>query len=222
MGRADQSNSAGLSDNDELIVVIDDDLSLREAIRLLLRSLGHEVECCGSVEEFFALFEKRRPACLVLDVRLPGISGLELQRRLRASQHPIPIVFLTGHADIPISVQAMKEGALEFLTKPFREQDLLDAIQRALEQHRMSVHATKANHALSEAYSRLTAREQSILHYVAQGMVNKQIAAELGLSEVTIKVHRTHIMRKMGARTLADLIRMNDSIASSGLRAQRR
>jgi FixJ family two-component response regulator len=199
-----------------LIVVVDDDSSFRYAARNLLRSVGHRVECCATVEEFLLDYDRWEPVCLILDVRFPGISGLELQRRLRASRNMIPIIFLTAHGDVPISVQAMKDGALEFLTKPFRDQVLLDAIQTALEHGRLEHERSRAVATLMDAFATLTARERQIMSYVARGLINKQIAADLELSEITVKVHRAQVMRKMGASTLADLVRMSDRLRAEG------
>jgi RNA polymerase sigma factor (sigma-70 family) len=198
--------------SEDMIVVVDDDAAVREALRTLLRSVGHNVECCSSVEDYLARQIELQPACLILDVRLPGLSGLEFQRRLRNAGDNIPIIFLTGHGDVPISVQAMKDGALEFLTKPFRDQELLDAIQEALERRRSAQQSKRATDALKELHGTLSAREREIMEMVTQGLFNKQIAAQLGLSEVTVKVHRAQVMRKMGAQTLAELVRMRDRI----------
>lgn len=197
------------------VFVVDDDPSVRDAIRNLLRSVGHSVEVCGSIEEYLVRKEQTDVACLVLDVRLPGISGLEFQRRLRNKGEYIPIIFLTGHGDVPISVQAMKDGALEFLTKPFRDQELLDAIQVALERDRHRREEAQAMSSLRKAYDTLTHREREVMRLVVTGIINKQIAVAIGLSEVTVKVHRAQVMRKMNAHTLADLIRMADKLGSS-------
>jgi FixJ family two-component response regulator len=197
---------------EDMIVVVDDDTAVREALRTLLRSVGHNVECCSCVEDYLVRQTELQPACLVLDVRLPGLSGLEFQRRLRNAGDNIPIIFLTGHGDVPISVQAMKDGALEFLTKPFRDQELLDAIQEALERRRNAQQNKRAADALKDLHGTLSSREREILELVTQGLFNKQIAAQLGLSEVTVKVHRGQVMRKMGAQTLAELVRMRDRL----------
>ncbi|MGA0599870.1 response regulator transcription factor [Caulobacter sp. KR2-114] len=198
------------------VLVVDDDAAVREALDGLLRSVGFQVRLFGSVTEFLAAEPPPSPACLVLDVRLPGRSGLDLQDELAARGRPLPVVFVTGHGDIPMSVRAMKAGAVEFLTKPFREQDLLDAIQVGLERD--------ASHAAQQAgladlrarYAALSQREREVFIQVTAGRLNKQIAGDLGLSEVTVKVHRSQLMRKMQAASLPELVRMADRL---GLRA---
>ncbi len=195
-----------------IVFVVDDDSSVRDAIRSLLRSVGLQVEVFGTAAEFLKSKSPDVPACLVLDIRLPGVSGLDFQAELAKANIHIPIVFITGHGDIPMTVRAMKAGAVEFLTKPFRDQDLLDAVQIALERDRSRRAQDKAVHELRSLYEALTPREQQVIGFVTAGLMNKQIAAELGVSEITVKVHRGSVMRKMGARSLADLVRMADAL----------
>ena len=191
-----------------IVFVVDDDASVREALKSLIRSVGLQVELFDSVQEFLQRKRPDGPNCLVLDIRLPGISGLDFQRKLREANIPIPIIFITGHGDIPMSVRAMKAGAVEFLTKPFRDQDLLDAIQLALERDRARQEREAEIATLRERFESLTAREREVLSGVIRGLLNKQIAAEIGTSETTVKVHRGQLMRKMGARSLPELVRM--------------
>ena len=195
-----------------IVFVVDDDTSVREAIRSLLRSVGLQVEVFGTAAEFLKNKLPDVTACLILDIRLPGVSGLDFQVELAAANIHIPIIFITGHGDIPMTVRAMKAGAVEFLTKPFRDQDLLDAVQIALERDRMRRAQDKTVHELRRHYEVLTPREQQVISYVTAGLMNKQIAAELGVSEITVKVHRGNVMKKMGARSLADLVRMADAL----------
>ena len=190
------------------VLVVDDDASVREALSDLFQSVGLHVEVFASTQEFLKNRRSEGPGCLVLDVRLPGKSGLDFQQELNAANINLPIVFLTGHGDIPMTVRAMKAGAVEFLTKPFREQDLLDAVQSALERDRVNREDGKLLATLRQRFASLTPREQSILALVAAGRRNKQIAFEIGTSEVTVKVHRTNLMRKMQASSLAELITM--------------
>ena len=194
------------------VVVIDDDPSVRKALDNLFRSVGLEVELFTSPQEFLQAERPDRPGCIVLDVRFPGRSGLDMQREIAAANTPLPIIFITGYGDIPMSVRAMKAGAVEFLTKPFRDQDLLDAVGVALEKDR----ARRANEVrLSELRSRfqtLTARERQVLSLVIAGRLNKQIAGELGVSEMTVKMHRRQVMRKMQAAGLAQLVRLADQL----------
>jgi FixJ family two-component response regulator len=193
---------------DPVVFVVDDDPSLRHALTNLLRSVGLRVETFGSAREFLAGPRPDAPGCVVLDVRLPGLSGLDLQRELAAAQIDLPIIFMTGYGDIPMTVQAMKAGAVEFLTKPFRDQDLLDAIQQALERDRVAWRQRAALAAVRQCYDRLTPREREVMRFVVAGWLNKQIAAELGTSEIMVKVHRGQVMRKMQAASVADLVRM--------------
>ena len=195
------------------VFVIDDDASVRQALTSLLQSVALNVEAFGSPVDFF----KKRPmvddiaaACLILDVRLPGISGLDFQAELAKSHTHLPIIFISGHGDIPMTVRAMKAGAVEFLTKPFREQDLLEAVQIALQRDRNRRIEEGAVLQMRARFEALTGREQEILGLVTAGLMNKQVAAELGVSEITVKVHRGNVMKKMGARSLADLVRMAD------------
>ena len=190
------------------VLVVDDDASVREALSDLFQSVGLMVEVYASAQDFLKNERPEGPGCLVLDVRLPGKSGLDFQQELSAANINLPIVFLTGHGDIPMSVRAMKAGAVEFLTKPFREQDLLDAVQTALERDRVNREDQKLVTMLRQRFASLTPREQSILALVVAGRRNKQIAFEIGTSEVTVKVHRTNLMRKLQASSLADLIMM--------------
>jgi FixJ family two-component response regulator len=203
---------AAMTQESPTVVVIDDDASVRKALDNLLRSVGLDVELFKSPQEFLQSNRPDRPGCIVLDVRFPGRSGLDMQRELAAVSTPLPIIFITGYGDIPMSVRAMKAGAVEFLTKPFREQDLLDAVGVALEKDR----ARRANEMrLAELRSRfdtLTARERQVLALVIAGRLNKQIAGELGVSEMTVKMHRRQVMRKMQAAGLAQLVRLADQL----------
>jgi FixJ family two-component response regulator len=194
------------------VFVVDDDASLREALKSLLRSVGLRVEVFGSGADFLKIKLPDDAACLVLDIRLPGLSGLDFQSELAKANIHIPIIFITGHGDIPMTVRAMKAGAVEFLTKPFRDQDLLDAVQIALERDRARRAQDKTTLQLRSNFEALTPREQEVIGYVTSGLMNKQIAAELGVSEITVKVHRGNVMKKMGARSLADLVRMADAL----------
>jgi FixJ family two-component response regulator len=194
------------------VFVVDDDASLREALRSLLRSVGIQVEVFGSGADFLKIKLPANAACLVLDVRLPGLSGLDFQSELAKANIHIPIIFITGHGDIPMTVRAMRAGAVEFLTKPFRDQDLLDAVQVALERDRVQRAQDETVRQLRMHFEVLTPREQEVIDLVTSGLMNKQIAAELGVSEVTVKVHRGNVMKKMGARSLADLVRMADAL----------
>ena len=191
-----------------IVYVIDDDSAVRASLGRLLRSVDLDAQLFASAADFLSCGRPDGPACLVLDVRLPGQSGLELQRELQAANVQLPIVFITGHGDIPMSVQAMKGGAIEFLTKPFREQDLLDAIQAGLDRDRARRANEKALSALRKRFEALTPREQEIMIQVAQGRLSKQIAADMGITEATVKVHRSNLMRKMKAGSLPELGRM--------------
>jgi len=191
-----------------LVYVVDDDAAARAAIQSLLHSVGLRAETFGSAQEFLASYRPDTPACLVLDVRLPGVGGLDFQRDLAARNVPLPIIFITGHGDIPMSVEAMKAGALEFLTKPFRGQVLLDAIHKAIERDRAARHEQSKVAELRQRLDTLTPREREVMQLVISGLLNKQIAAELGASERTVKIHRGQVMRKMQAGSLPDLVRM--------------
>jgi len=199
-----------------IVFVIDDDESIREALKSLIRSVGLSVETFASAQEFLQSKRPDVPACLILDVRMPGLSGLDLQRDLSETNIYIPIIFITGHGDIPMSVRAMKAGAIEFLTKPFRDQDLLDAIQQALERdrHARSEQADSAD--LRNRYESLTPRETEVFGLVVKGLLNKQIALQLGTSEITVKLHRRQVMEKMQADSLADLVRKSEKLPQKG------
>ena len=207
MARAEQVIEANST-----VVIVDDDPAIREALGSLLRSVGLEVKALASVPEFLKSERPSGPTCLVLDVRLPGRSGLDFQRELSAANIHIPIIFITGHGDIPMSVQAMKGGALEFLTKPFRDQDLLDAIQLGLARDRVWRESESVVATLRERFETLTPREREVMAHVVKGRLNKQIAGDIGIGEVTVKVHRGQVMRKMKASSLPDLARMADKL----------
>jgi FixJ family two-component response regulator len=195
-----------------VVFVVDDDASMRESLKNLTRSVGLRVEAFASAQEFLRAKRSDEPGCLVLDVRMPGLSGLDLQKRMAETGTDLPIIFLTGHGDIPMSVRAMKAGAVEFLTKPVREQDLLDAIQQALERDRAMRHQRTDTEQLRERFDLLTAKEREVMGKVVTGLLNKQIAGELGMSETTVKIHRHQVMEKMRAGSLAELVRMADRL----------
>jgi FixJ family two-component response regulator len=201
-----------LPDVEPIVIVIDDDAAMRQSLDSLFRSVGLRVETFASTTEFLSAKLPNAPSCLVLDIRLPGASGLDFQTELAKANILIPIIFITGHGDIPMTVRAMKAGAIEFLTKPFRDQDLLDAVQLGLERDRVRRGSEKTASDLRTRFESLTPREQEVITFVTAGLMNKQIAAEIGVSEITVKVHRGNVMRKMGARSLADLVRMADTL----------
>src|ERR1700735_1905847 len=202
----------GSAEPQPIVLVIDDDVSLREALSSLFRSVGLPVKTFASAAEFLQFKLPDTPTCLVLDVRLPGVSGLDFQSDLAKANIDIPIVFMTGHGDIPMTVRAMKAGAVEFLPKPFRDQDILDAVQLGLDRGRNRRKSEGDTVKLKAYFDTLTAREQEIMGLVTTGLMNKQIAGELGVSEITVKVHRGSVMRKMEAKSLAELVRMADAL----------
>ena len=195
-----------------VVFVVDDDAAVRESLDSLIRSVGLRVESFPSAKEFLLQKAPEAPACLVLDVRLPGLSGLDLQRELLGKKSPIPIIFVTGHCDMPMSVRAMKAGAVEFLTKPFRDQDLLDAIHQAIERDRISLQRRAELAELQARYDQVTPREREVMTMVVGGMLNKQIAARLGTTESTIKIQRGNVMTKMKAASVADLVRLSEKL----------
>jgi FixJ family two-component response regulator len=195
-----------------IVFVIDDDASVREALRNLFRSVGLRVEVFGSTSEFLQSKLPDVPSCLILDIRLPRVSGLDFQAELADAGIHIPIIFMTGHGDIPMSVRAMKAGAVDFLTKPFRDQDMLDAVTTAIERDRNSRDEAKILSSLQALFATLTPREQEVMALVTAGLMNKQIAAKIGVAEITVKIHRGHIMKKMAAKSLADLVRMAQTL----------
>ena len=197
---------------DAIVFVVDDDPSIREAIKSLVSLEGPRVETFGSAQEFLRTERPDLPGCVVLDVELPGLSGLDLQRELASHGIKLPIIFITGYGDIPMSVRAMKAGATEFLTKPFRDQDLLDAIQQALERDRVGRQHSSEIAGLRKRFDGLTSREREVMSLVVAGWLNKQIGFELGISEITVKIHRGRVMNKMGAQSLAELVRMTERL----------
>jgi FixJ family two-component response regulator len=201
-----------VKDADSIVFVVDDDSSIREAIAILVKLAGPSVETFGTAQEFLRSKRPDLPGCVVLDVELPGLSGLDLQRELTAHGIKLPIIFITGYGDIPMSVRAMKAGALEFLTKPFRDRDLLDAIQQALERDRAARRHSREIAELREHFDALTSREREVMSLVVAGWLNKQIGFELGISEITVKIHRGRVMNKMGAQSLAELVRMTERL----------
>jgi len=204
---------------ERIVFVIDDDVAMRATLSSLFRSIGLRVELFGSAHEFAQIKMPDVASCLVLDIRLPGVSGLDFQAELAEADILIPIIFMTGHGDIPMSVKAMKAGAIDFLTKPFRDQDILDAVIRALERDQKRRDSDKTVLELRILFNSLTSREREVMTHVADGLMNKQIAAKLGITEITVKVHRGHMMRKMKARSLIDLLGMADLL---GIRRPKR
>lgn len=197
---------------ERVVFVIDDDVAVRETLSSLFRSIGLRVELFGSTREFAQIKMPDAASCLVLDVRLPGLSGLDFQAELAKGEIGIPIIFMTGHGDVPMSVQAMKAGAIDFLTKPFRDQEMLDAVVRALEQDQIRRERERAVVEIRVRLESLTAREREVMGFVVDGLMNKQIAPKLGVTEITVKVHRVNMMRKMKARSIVDLVGMADSL----------
>ena len=198
--------------SDSIVFVVDDDVSVRKSLANLIRSASLQVETFASAQAFLASAPTELPSCLVLDVRMPRINGLELQKKLAEIKVDIPIIFITAHGDVATSVKAMKAGAIEFLTKPFRDKDLLDAIHHAIERDRLARQQKADVAGLHTRYNSLTPREQEVMALVVSGLLNKQIAFDLGISETTIKVHRSQVMRKMAANSLADLVRMSEKL----------
>jgi FixJ family two-component response regulator len=217
LSAAKKNDMRELQNSDAIIAIVDDDSSVRKGLERLIRSVGWKTVTFGSAQEFLASARTQAPTCLVLDLQLPGLSGLELQKQMTEAGVETPIVFLTGHGDIPASVKAMKAGAIEFLTKPVDEQDLLNAIQEAIERDRRVRQQRADVRDLRDRYESLTSREQGVMQQVVSGLLNKQIAAELKITEDTVKFHRGHIMRKMRAGSLADLVRMAEAL---GIRRQ--
>jgi len=203
---------AGSDDARGVVYVIDDDCSMRESLKGLLRSVGLRVETFDAAPDLFAKMLPDTPICLVVDVRLPGLSGLDFQAELSKANIDVPIIFITGHGDIAMSVKAMKAGAVEFLAKPFRDQDLLDAVKLALEKDHAKRKRREASAVVRSRFAALTQREQEVMSLVTAGLLNKQVAAEMGVSEITVKVHRGSVMRKMNANSLADLVMIADML----------
>ncbi|MBR0783219.1 response regulator transcription factor [Bradyrhizobium iriomotense] len=208
----DHAKQTEASAGEPIVLIVDDDPSMRRALTNLFQSVGLKVQAFSSAAEIMEAKPPAVPSCLVLDIRLPGSSGLDLQADLAKANIHTPIIFITGHGDIPMTVRAMKSGAVDFLTKPVRDQDMLDAVQAAIERDRKRRDAEKSISGVRSRFEGLTARERDVLALVASGLMNKQVAAELGLAEITVKIYRGQIMRKMGAKSLADLVRMTDAL----------
>jgi FixJ family two-component response regulator len=207
-----------MKEQDPIVFVIDDDRMIRDGLQSLIKSVGLRVETFASAQDFLGAKHPDAPACLVLDVRMPGLSGLDLQLKLRDGGIPIPIIFITGHGDIPMSVRAMKEGAHEFLTKPVRGQDLLDAVHKAIASDRSLRQERQESKEIRERFDSLTPREKEVLDLVVAGLLNKQIADQLGMSELTVKTHRAHVMEKTQAESLAHLVRMSEKLKNASRR----
>jgi FixJ family two-component response regulator len=208
----DHAKQGQASAGEPIVLIVDDDPSMRRALTNLFQSVGLKVEAFSSAAEILEAKPPAVPSCLVLDISLPGSSGLDLQADLAKANIHTPIIFITGHGDIPMTVRAMKSGAVDFLTKPVRDQDMLDAVQAAIERDRRRRDAEKSISGVRSRFEGLTARERDVLALVASGLMNKQVAAELGLAEITVKIYRGQIMRKMEAKSLADLVRMTDAL----------
>lgn len=200
-----------------LVYVVDDDAAVCDGITALLESMGMKVKTFNSANDFLQIKRPDMPGCLLLDVRLPGMSGLDFQLKLTSLGIHIPVVFMTGHADVPMGVRAMKAGAIEFLCKPFRDQDLLDAVTAAIEHNRAQRKADQSLSKLQSSFDLLTPREREVMAHVVSGLMNKQIAAKLGISDITVKVHRASVIRKMGAKSLAELVRMADALSAQSV-----
>lgn len=212
MAARSQLSQRGVTGEDSLVIIVDDDASVGIALSSLFRSVNLRVELFSSAQDILKATLPAIPSCLVLDVRLPGLSGLDLQTELSRANIHIPIIFITGHGDVPMSVRAMKAGAIDFLTKPFRDQDMLDAVTAAIERDRHRRADQQAVADVRTHFNTLTPRERQVMALVTQGLMNKQIAGQIGLSEITIKIHRGHVMRKMKAKSLADLVRMAEAL----------
>ena len=218
MTEVSKSSNGPVSANGPIVFVVEDDASVRRSLSNLFQSVGLEVELFGSASEMLKSQLPDVTSCLVLDVRLPGLSGLDFQTELAKANIQIPIIFMTGHGDIPMTVRAMKGGAVDFLTKPFREQEMLDAVLAAVERDRKRREAEKISGELHARFEALSSREREILAGVSSGLMNKQIAAKLGLAEITVKIHRGHIMKKMGAKSLADLVKRAEALGISSIK----